>query len=163
SENNEQVDLQTTTSDTLDSRSFFQSQKIIQVKGKQLQNQKLRGNYLIKSSDSLFIGRDNFLEDVIISAPKIVFEDGFEGTVQACASELIVLGREVSLHYPSALCIRSSAKGSQLILGEKSKVSGILASGGYEPRHLEDHTIEMEKDVCVIGDIYCEGKLLLTG
>ncbi len=63
----------------------------------------LSGRIVIQAVDSIFVGRDTRLQDVILIAPTILIESGFKGNLQALATRKMVVGEEVFLTYPSVL------------------------------------------------------------
>ncbi|MFH6996253.1 hypothetical protein ACHRWY_27650, partial [Flavobacterium sp. FlaQc-48] len=78
--------------------------KEISVKSS-LGNLIFKGNFILRSEDSIRVKKNTVLEDVILIAPKITFEEGFKGTVQAFASKGIELEEKVTLKYPSVICV----------------------------------------------------------
>ncbi len=65
-------------------------------------NNQIRGNLIIHSFDSIFVKASSDLKHIILVAPKIRFEKGFKGVVQAFAEESITCEDSVELNYPSA-------------------------------------------------------------
>jgi hypothetical protein len=88
--------------DSLYYNSFFNTTKEIYINST-VSNVIFKGNFILRSKDSLHIKKNTVLEDVILIAPKITFESGFKGTVQAFASERIELEQNVILKYPSVV------------------------------------------------------------
>ncbi len=114
-----------TTVSFLEEGIYYQSLDAIQL------NAKMHGKIVIQSFDSLVVYRGAELTNVILIAPKIVFKQGFTGSLQAYASEYIRLEDSVTLSYPSTL-----------ILNERN------ASLAYEP-----HTVYLGYNTSVIGGI----------
>ncbi|MGK4569002.1 hypothetical protein [Flavobacterium sp. 3HN19-14] len=75
-----------------------------------LNNVVIKGNFMLCASDSIVVGSKTVLEDVILKAPKIIFSDGFTGSVQAFATLKIVTGKmstcAIPLYY-ACLTIRT--------------------------------------------------------
>lgn len=93
--------------------------------------QTLEGNLIIRSFERIFVAQTAHLEHVILLAPEIEFEDGFEGTVQAIASRRIICNKDVFLKFPSALMLYEDnpVKGEQStisILENSTVLGGIL-------------------------------------
>lgn len=87
------------------------------------------GNVIIHSFDSIYVTREARLKNVILIAPRIRFQEGFKGSVQAIAHQSIVCEKNVSLEYPSTLTLnelKNSALGeqAQVYLDENSRVLG---------------------------------------
>ncbi|EZH73945.1 hypothetical protein ATO12_13765 [Aquimarina atlantica] len=125
-------------------------------------NKKLSGNIVIKSKDSIYIKKNNVLEDIIIEAPKVAFESGFVGNVQVLAEKVVGLEENVVLKYPSGILMNTgNVDKREVVIGKKSKILGGVVINDIN-RGL-DKIITVEEDAEVIGDIYCSGKLQLKG
>lgn len=90
---------------------------------------KIRGNIVLHSFDSIYVKATAHLENVILIAPVIRFEEGFTGNVQVIAHKRIVLEPKVNLNYPSTLILNeleSNADGESngIFLEEESQVLG---------------------------------------
>lgn len=93
-----------------------------------LQNS-ISGNIIVHSFDTIVVMSECKLENVILIAPNVRFEDGFSGSVQVIAHETIRLGKDVQLKYPSALILNEERKNETLdkhgiFLGENAQVLG---------------------------------------
>ena len=89
----------------------------------------LSGNVIIHSFDSIFVRSTAHLNNVILIAPKIRFESGFKGSVQAIAHKQLIVEKNVFLQYPSVLVLNEletsiNSKKSLIQINEKSKVLG---------------------------------------
>jgi len=147
--------------DSLYFNSFFVSTKEIRT-SKPLGGIHLKGNFLISSTDSLVVRKDAHLEDVILLAPKIIFEEGFAGSVQAFATEKIVVGNNVFLSYPSVLCLKNETEDeSNINIGKHCRVIGAIVLFGNDEAQIDRNTVEIEEGGHIFGDIYCSGKLML--
>ncbi len=91
---------------------------------------RIEGNLIIHSFDSIFVMATAALNHVILMAPVIRFESGFDGCVQAIATQRISCEKETKLRYPSALIMHESEAGE-----------------------LEDHGIFMAEGSMVLGGI----------
>ena len=142
--------------------SFESPTLIIENIGVRLSNKNLSGNIIITSKDSIFIKNDNVLQDVIIQAPKVVFESGFTGAVQVRAERIVELQKKVILRYPSSILLNSgNADKREVIIGNESKIIGGVVI--YDATKGLDKMITIAEDAEVIGDVYCSGKLQLKG
>ncbi|WP_179008676.1 hypothetical protein [Winogradskyella forsetii] len=125
----------------------------------------LSGNFVIESKDSLVIRETAQLKDVLIKAPKVTLNSGFNGNVQIFAKERVHVMKDVNLLYPSSIYIDNDdeEKPLNVYLGEKSKLAGgiVLTSKTYEASL--NRLITIDKDAQVLGDIYCYGKTQLKG
>lgn len=87
------------------------------------------GNVIIHSFDSIYVTREAHLKNIILIAPRIRFQEGFKGSVQAIAHQSIVCEKNVRLGYPSTLTLnelQSSTLGeqAQIYLDENTRVLG---------------------------------------
>lgn len=147
--------------DSLYYNSFFNETKEIQVNSI-VSNVIFKGNFVLRSKDSIRVRKNAVLEDVILIAPKITFEEGFKGTVQAFATKGIELEQKVILNYPSVVCVYNENAGeSKIKIKKESKITGAIVLFGNPLERIDKNSIEIEEDGLVFGDIYCSGKLLL--
>lgn len=122
----------------------------------------LKGNIVISSKDSIVVKSGANLNDVILTAPKIIIEDYFKGTIQAFATQKISVGSNVQLGYPSALCINNtSLEKSSISIKNNSCIYGAIVLYGNSTQYMDKNTIDVDKDVTLVCDIYCAGELTL--
>lgn len=129
--------------------------------GSELKDIRIKGNIVLFSDTVLNVLSTAKLDDVIIFAPAIVIEAGFEGRLQIFASDSIVTGKNVVFNYPSCLGIIKSenqygAKQPQIILGINNKFNGILFSFEKE-RSTFQTMISLGKESLVLGEIFASG------
>lgn len=95
-------------SDELDSLQVSFSENAIHLISDRpidLTGKSIRGQVILESRDSIFVGSDSELEQVILKSPVVHFQQGFSGEVQVLASKKIYLEEEVILKYPSVLSL----------------------------------------------------------
>lgn len=147
--------------DSLYYNSFFNRTKEIQVKSS-LGNIIFKGNFVLRSDDSIRVKKSAVLEDVILIAPKITFEEGFRGTLQAFATKGIELEEKVTLNYPSVICVyNETSEISKIKIKKECKVTGAIVLFGNSTEMIDKNTIEIDEKGLVFGDLYCTGKLML--
>jgi hypothetical protein len=147
--------------DSLYYNSFYKETKEIYVNST-LSNSIFKGNFILRSKDSIRIKKNVVLEDVIIIAPKITFESGFKGTVQAFATKGIELEEKVTLNYPSVVCVyNENEEESKIKIKKESTISGAVVLFGNPIEKLNKNSIEIDEDTLIFGDIYCTGRLSL--
>lgn len=147
--------------DSLYYNSFFNTTKEIQVKSN-LANIIFKGNFILRSEDSIRVEKNTVLEDVILIAPKITFESGFKGTLQAFATKGIELEEKVTLNYPSVICVyNESATESKIKIKKECQITGAVVLFGSTKNLIDKNTIEIDEDGLLFGDLYCSGKLML--
>lgn len=128
------------------------------------------GNIWIRSTEPITIQASAVLKDVIISAPSIRIEDGFEGQIQAIASRSIHVGQNCTLNYPSALWVKapdalsSGTESPKIVIESNSKVMGYV---GYESKDQAQNTllpdVSIAQDALVYGQVYVMGNTALKG
>ena len=149
--------------DSIFFNSFLNSTKIVELPTSTISNIDVRGNFILLSKDSLIIKKTAKLNDVIVISPKIIFEDGFTGSLQAIASKSIVAGENVSLNYPSYLCIyNESLEDSSIKIGKSIYCAGGILMCGFPLMAMESNVTEIAEGGKIIGDIYCKGTLTLN-
>lgn len=147
--------------DSLYYNSFFNITKEIQVKST-LSNIIFKGNFILRSEDSIRVKKNTVLEDVILIAPKITFEEGFKGTVQVFATKGIELEEKVILNYPSVLCVyNESLDESKIKIKKECHITGAVVLFGNNDTQIDKNTIEIDEKGLLFGDLYCSGKLML--
>ncbi|WP_127339130.1 polymer-forming cytoskeletal protein [Flavobacterium cupreum] len=147
--------------DSLYYNSFTNETKEIEVSSR-LSNVIFKGNFILRSKDSIRIQKNAVLEDVILIAPKITFEAGFKGTVQAFATKGIELEEKVVLNYPSVICVYNANEAeSKIKIKKESIISGAVVLFGNSIEELDKNSMEIAEEGLIFGDIYCTGKLFL--
>ena len=123
-----------------------------------------KGNFILRSDKSLTIGKNAVLEDVIVMAPEIIFEEGFSGNVQAFATKKITIGKNTKLIYPSVVCVYNKTnEAAEIKISEKCTIQGAVVLFGNPLERIAENTVEINGNSTVLGDIYCSGKLDLKG
>lgn len=127
----------------------------------------LSGNVVIHSFDSILVRSTAHLNNVILIAPKIRFESGFKGSVQAIAHKQLIVEKNVFLQYPSVLVLNEletsiNSKKSLIQINEKSKVLGGILLVSQFPDVKNPIQLSM-KNALIAGIIYNEGRSELIG
>ncbi|MES2545181.1 MAG: hypothetical protein V4548_09875 [Bacteroidota bacterium] len=147
--------------DSLFYNSFFNATKEIYV-NPIISNVIIKGNFVLRSKDSIRVLKNAVLEDVILIAPQITFEEGFKGTVQVFATKGIELEKSVTLNYPSVICVyNETSEVSKIKVKNDCKITGAIVLFGNPLETLDKNSIEIEEEGLISGTIYCSGKLLL--
>lgn len=146
--------------DSLNFNSFRTSTKKIMVP-KNLEKKVIKGNYMLYAKDSIVIKKTSVLQDVIVIAPVVIFEDGFVGNLQVFATKSIELGEKVVLNYPSSLCLYNNTDQKVSIEVKKEcKLSGAIVLFGNDLRYVDNNSIAIAEGGEFVGDIYCTGKFM---
>lgn len=121
----------------------------------------MSGKILVKSFSKIVIEKNANLKNIIIFAPVIIIRDGFNGTIQCFASDSLVLEKNVSLNYPSYLCLFSKQNNSVLIINDSCLIEGGIMSYSKNDDH---ELINSYINNCTIyGQLYCNGTLWFCG
>jgi hypothetical protein len=145
--------------DSLFYNSFFNDTKEVYVPST-ISNIIFKGNFILRSKDSIRVKKTAILEDVILIAPKITFEEGFVGTVQAFSTTCVELEEKVSLNYPSVICVYNNSFDESLIRIKKGcKITGAVVLFGNQLKDIDKNVIEIQKEGLIFGSLYCTGKL----
>ncbi|MEZ4850680.1 MAG: hypothetical protein R3B93_19100 [Bacteroidia bacterium] len=72
----------------------------------------IKGKVLIQAGKSIYVSANNSLEHTLLFAPVIIIEEGFEGRIQAFATDSIVVGKGAKLGYPSSVVVAGKSKDS---------------------------------------------------
>lgn len=132
-----------------------------------IQGMTLEGQIVIESRDSIFVGSDADLSNVILKSPVVYFEEGFTGTVQVFATERIVLENKVLLKYPSVLGLIEEEfpkeEQAEIRLGEQSQVIGSVFLFSRNENFRLPVQLTVGKEAAIDGFAYCKGKTQLEG
>jgi len=161
------------------SNSFHSTTKIIyKKKAINLEHCKISGNFIIQSDNKITVTPTAGLTDVILIAPEIEIQDNAKGTFQAFATKKITVGKNVTLHYPSALVmnkkeerkildstkniIHNNSK-SRFKIDKGSAIEGIVLDlGEYNPQSYNSDILIEEKTE-ILGELYATGNIELKG
>jgi hypothetical protein len=114
------------------------------------------GKIVFKSEKEIRIHARSQLKDVIIIAPKIIIEDDVQGRFQAFATDTILIGENVTIQYPSTICVFSREGKGFIDIGPFSKVHGILCLlSGQEERN--QGIVKIQEQAELMGQLFAEG------
>lgn len=125
-----------------------------------------QGNIAIVSDKQITVAADAVLKDVIIAAPRIIFEKEFTGNIQAFATDSIIVEKDVSLYYPSVLAIVKSDKLpniSAIVLNENDTVMGNMFVFKSDSDPLQQVIIKLHDKSVVVGQLYSNGYIDIKG
>ncbi|MEX1192867.1 MAG: hypothetical protein WED10_05255 [Brumimicrobium sp.] len=129
----------------------------------------LSGNLIIFSSDSIFVSNESRLDNVILYAPSVRFEKGFEGTVQVFAEKNVVLEENVILKYPSSIYLKDEnpdfrrSDTVKVKLEKNAHLLGGILITSTSPDFRNLVKLDVKKNASVIGLIYNQGETQLRG
>ncbi|WP_378175244.1 hypothetical protein [Aquimarina sp. SS2-1] len=147
-------------------RGFDQQTTIVYLdRGETLDRLNIKGNFIIKSLDTIRVNNTSKIEDVIIEAPKVVLEEGFEGSLQIYADKEVTIESEVKLRYPSCIVIEASTRDyeKKISIAEDVEIYGGIVINGSSFREKQNNFVAIDKNSLVVGDVYCNGIMELKG
>ena len=130
---------------------------------------KLSGNLIVSSKDSIFVSREAQLDNVILIAPSVRFEKGFEGTAQVFAEKSVVLEENTLLKYPSSIYLND--KNTQfrrndtvtVTLEDNAHLLGGILITSTSPDFRNLVKLDVKEKASVVGLVYNQGETQLRG
>lgn len=146
-------------------RSFFNSPLMLDLSDNSvdLTGISLQGKIILVSDTTVFIKKTTSLKDIIICAPVIYIEEGFQGNAQFFARDSIIAEKKTIFDYPSVMAVlkpEDSKIQAKIELGEGSSFSGILFAHEKSRSDLQT-IISLGKDSAVKGEIFASGFIKL--
>jgi hypothetical protein len=141
--------------------SFFNPAQIIRISssGAALQNITLKGKIVVLCDTTLTLSCTVNLKDILVIAPSIIIEEGFNGTCQLFARDSVIAGKNTVFNYPSCIGIIKSPGSTiqaKIMLGRGSRFSGVLFNWESSRSTLQT-LIGLGKGAFVRGEIYASG------
>jgi hypothetical protein len=138
---------------------FYKKTKISLV------NCSLSGHIFIKSDDAIEIDSTARLNNIILVAPSIHFKEGVKTTVQAFATDSLIVDKNCSFEYPSVLLMlkmKNATIQNKMVIGENCKLDGIILSVCRSDDFYKT-LVEVGENFKMKGVIYTMGHLNLKG
>ncbi len=163
--------------EAINKNSFFENTQFVYDKNKITLNETYIGNIVIKSETEILITKEAQLTDVLVIAPKIAIEKGFNGSASFIAKEKIIIAEDVHLKYPSSLIIVNTdidenlpvPKGKEpIFIADKSTITGTVIYLDEREEKMENRMnsfthIAIGPMGTVNGYVYCQGNVELMG
>jgi len=128
--------------------------KILSEEEINLNNISLTGNIIIQSSKGITVDSTCNLRGVIIVAPKITFRSNFSGTLQAFASDSLIIRKKCTFNYPSFLASIGNNPNQSLTIDNESTVHGALILYVLENMYNTSSGIRLSDKCQVNGIVY---------
>lgn len=151
--------------------SFFNQPLVVYNTQRFEVNEKLMGNFILKSEIAVEVNSFSQLDQVIIIAPKVLIRNGFKGSLHIFAEE-VELEDNVQLFYPSSI-IGFEKEGSysksknafipKITLGQNSLLEGNLIYFDSLGDDNARNDVLIGESAVVEGTVYCEGYIDLRG
>lgn len=148
--------------------SFLKSLQIVYSNTEiDLEQIELTGHIVVQSKSKITVHSSAKLRDVVLVAPEIDIQPNTVGNFQAIASKEIIVGKNVSLNYPSALVLKEHPKNEQndntantikqtprITIDENTKVKGLVMYLGEENPNNYKSQILLKENALVYGELY---------
>jgi len=131
-----------------------------------LENKYFKGNIKIISGKSVKVDKSNMLQDIIIIAPYISFKKEFSGSIQAFATDSLIVEGECELIYPSAIGMiitKTDTIQPYIYIRDKAKVNGIVFLYDEKSPAVLRPYIKIDKDAEITGQLISTCDLQLQG
>ena len=128
----------------------------------ELDQVELSGRIVLAAHKKIRIGARSQLNNVVLMAPEIEIQSGFQGEIQVFATQHLTIHDQVQLNFPSVLGILKTESGFTALLhiGKSVQVHGnVLLIDPFS----EENQVEIESDASLYGLHYLEGKVQLKG
>jgi hypothetical protein len=122
----------------------------------------LVGNLIIHSGEKISIQSEAKLSDIILIAPEIDIEKGFEGSIQCFATRSITVGADCKLKYPSALVLLNGTD-SLIVIRKNALVEGYVVIPGTDQSLAGRSTFRLEKGATLHGMAYVNAAADIQG
>jgi len=143
---------------------FWQPPLLFKSNNLYLDQHQLEGNLIVYSTDTLYVGASARLADLILVAPTIIIQSGFEGSLQAFAFDKLEVEANCHLNYPTVLGTlrKSEERRPSLFIGKQTKVEGTVFS--YEQKYYrQGANIHIQEGAVITGQVYASSVLELAG
>lgn len=145
----------------------FRKKTIVVEVSQRLSHIKFKDNVKIISENEILIDSTCHLENVLIIAKKVRFEQGFRGSVHVVALDSIIAEKETNFEFPSSFVLSSNdAKDKTvkcIMMGEKSKFNGGMVAFDHSTIHVSNVFIKLNATGEVNGFVYSSGYLNVEG
>jgi hypothetical protein len=136
-------------------QQFFKDTGIIAI-----ENTFLKGNIIVVSEKEVHLFANSKLENVVIIAPIIRVENGFNGSAQFIASDSLIIGEDVSLNFPSALIATTQeSKETYIIINKNTTIEGLILANKISTK--SSCNIEIMDGGLINGWIYNPGAVII--
>ena len=143
--------------------SFTNETIVIKSKMDLILDQTFIGNIIISSDSGISITSKCSIENAILYAPCVKIEDGFNGKLQIFATDSIIIHKNVSLNYPSVICISNSKiKNPFIDIYENCDINGIILSANYNTK-FKNSLIKIRPTSIINGLVYSDSNVDIQG
>jgi len=153
------------------SNSFFNNRKVIYQSDKIFLEQEVKGYIIVKSETEIEVSQFAKLDQVLLIAPKVVFNNRFKGNVHVIANEVLVQ-ENVVLAYPSSIVVMGKdpikeengfVSKPKIEIGKATIFQGNIIYLDSSKDSQSKNDILIYENVLIEGTVYCEGYTELQG
>ena len=159
-----QINSTETFSDTI-IHSFGKPSKVLVADYWNTANWYLKDNIILVAQNKIVVSSDAILQDIILIAPVIEIQQGFAGSIQAFASDSLVVAQDVHLSYPSILGLLPNQNiqiSPRLTINNNSLVEGAIIVPSFVYQEYEP-IVTIEQQAQVKGQVWVNGQLQHKG
>lgn len=150
-------------------QSFKRKTLVLQSKdGIYLDHQHFSGNIIFVSQREIHVSAGCKLQDVILIAPYLHIEEGFEGQAQFFACDSVDVEKNIVLEYPSGIYLVNDQNipnkvQKRLTINENCSISGNIIVLDQKNNDKSPLILEFGGQTKFTGDLYCNGNTQLNG
>jgi hypothetical protein len=123
----------------------------------------LAGNIIIQSAIKIRVTASARLSDVILLAPDIDIDKGFEGNLQCFATRSITVGAESKMKYPTTLALIGGEQDSTIVIRRDAEVQGVVIIPGHDQTIGSRGVFKIEEKGVFHGMAYINGAADIQG
>lgn len=147
--------------------SFYDKSKVIYDSKSLFLNQtKLENKIVLIAEKEIVVSKEAELTDVLLYAPNIYIESGFKGSIQCFASDTLIVGEDVQLNFPSALCLfddNTNGNEKLFLIQSGSQINGMVFINYPVKQFANSNLLAIEKDVLINGIGYSNNPIAFQG
>ncbi|MPM04077.1 hypothetical protein SDC9_50347 [bioreactor metagenome] len=126
----------------------------------------ISGNQILICNGTLALSEQVQMKDILIIAQSILFENNFDGSLQAFARDSIITGDNCGFHYPSAFVIYSENNDNapaKIVIGSESKLAGTILCWSIRPTIRNHFLTSLSNNSRIEGNVFCNGYTEMNG
>lgn len=146
--------------DTLENSFLINSLLLISKDRLRISGGFYSGNIAIISDKQITVSANAVLLDVMLFAPKVIIEKEFKGNLQIFATDSVIIGKDVTLMYPSVIgLVRNNLSPviAAIVLNENDTISGSLFAYKKAEDVLKQSGLIIAEKSFIYGQVYSNG------
>jgi hypothetical protein len=167
SENDSTVMIESELSGDSIHNSFLNNTLVLHCKNKlRMADGFYTGNVAIISDQQITIAASAIVKDVLIFAPRVIVEKGFNGNLQIFASDSVIVEKNVTLLYPSVIGLLRGAQSptvAGIVLNENDTISGNVFAYKKSDEVFKQSGITLAEKSFIYGQVYSNGYIDIKG